>query len=256
MRAVNLIPGDQRERTHGLANRSHGAAYMLLGVLAGIAVLALLYGVDSRQVASKEGEARKVTQQAQTTAARAASLAPYKSFVAMNESREQDVKMLVDSRFDWAHSLAELGRVLPPGTSISTLTGTIAAAGLGGSSNGSAAARAAAEAATVHSATPPGSVPSFALAGCATSQSVVAHTVTQLELIDGVGEVALNSSTKGEAGGGGSSSAGSACPFTFSITVTFQALPPTPTGSAAFSAQPSGAAANASDSAGSQVHSG
>ncbi len=46
------------------------------------------------------------------------------------------------------------------------------------------------------SATPAGSVPTFTLAGCATSQAMVALTLTRLRLIDGVSEVTLQSSTQ------------------------------------------------------------
>ena len=46
------------------------------------------------------------------------------------------------------------------------------------------------------SATPPGSVPTFTLTGCATSQTAVAQTLERLRLIDGVSEVTLQSSTK------------------------------------------------------------
>ena len=59
----------------------------------------------------------------------------------------------------------------------------------------------AASATTVTSATPPGSVPTFTLAGCATSQPAVALTLERLRLIDGVREVTLQSSTAGTSGG-------------------------------------------------------
>ena len=46
------------------------------------------------------------------------------------------------------------------------------------------------------SATPPGTTPTFTLAGCATSQTVVAQMLVRLRLISGVSNVALQSSTK------------------------------------------------------------
>ncbi len=51
------------------------------------------------------------------------------------------------------------------------------------------------------SATPPGSVPTFTLSGCATSQAAVALTLDRLRLIDGVSEVTLQSSTKAAGAG-------------------------------------------------------
>src|SRR5262249_17733566 len=80
---------------------------------------------------------------------------------------------------------------------------------------------------TASSATPPGSVPVFLLSGCATSQSEVALTLQRLRLVDGVSEVALQSSTK--SAGGGSGEAG--CPGqnpAFSVQITFAALPASP----------------------------
>ena len=52
MRAVNLIPSDQR-RTVSAAGRSGGGAYAVLAVLGGFAILAFLYGQAHRQVSDR-----------------------------------------------------------------------------------------------------------------------------------------------------------------------------------------------------------
>ena len=79
------------------------------------------------------------------------------------------------------------------------------------------------------SATPPGSVPTFTLAGCTTSQAEVALTLDRLRLIDGVSEVTLQSSAKGGSTGGSGSAGGSGgCEVAFNVTVTFDALPTLP----------------------------
>jgi hypothetical protein len=74
-------------------------------------------------------------------------------------------------------------------------------------------------------------VPVFTLSGCATSQAEVAQTLTRLRLIDGVGEVVLQSSTKPGGGGGGGGSAGAGgCPSndpSFNVSITFDPLPAT-----------------------------
>jgi hypothetical protein len=82
----------------------------------------------------------------------------------------------------------------------------------------------------VSSATPPGSVPTFTVAGCATSQAEVASTLERLRLVDGVGEVVLQSSSK--SGGGGSSGGCRLQEPAFAVQVTFDALP-APTGTPA-----------------------
>jgi hypothetical protein len=82
----------------------------------------------------------------------------------------------------------------------------------------------------VASATPPGSVPSFKLAGCALTHGAVALTLERLRLIDGVTEVKFQSSTKGT--GSGSSGGGSGtCPAhapVFTVQFTMGGLPNLP----------------------------
>jgi hypothetical protein len=264
VKAVNLIPSEQRAGGGPAAGQSEGAAFMVLGLLAGLAVLAGLYGIASHEVSSRKEKVASVNAQAQITQARASALAPYTSFKAMYEQRLSAVTELVNTRFDWAHAFHELGRVLPADVSLTSVKGTIGAAGGAtgapatpaapaapatagkGTSTASTGASTAssgtstASASAVTSATPPGSVPTFVLAGCATSQAEVAQTIQRLRLIDGVGVVTLQSSTKSTSGGGGSSGSGG-CPAhdpSFAMTVTFAGLP-TP---AASSAAPSGSA--------------
>jgi type II secretory pathway pseudopilin PulG len=249
MRAFNLIPAEQRSGGASLgAGRSHGAAYAVLGVLGVLAVFALLYGVANHQVSSRQAQVSSLTAQVQQAQAQAAQLTPYTSFAALREQRTKAVSDLVDSRFDWAHAVHELGRVLPPGTSIASLTGTIgatatasaspapaapaapgaapAAPGAAPAAPGAApAAPGAATAAAVTSATPPGSVPQFTLSGCATSQSEVALTLNRLRLIDGVSEVTLQSSTKGGGSGGSGASGCSSKDPVFTVQVAFAPLP-------------------------------
>ena len=246
MRAVNLIPEDQRAGGAGVAGRSNGAAYAVLALVGGLALLALLYGLADRQVTSRKAQAASLNARAQQAQTAAAALAPYTNFVSLREEREHAVSQLVDSRFDWAHAFHELGRVLPKDASITTLTGTVgtgkpgsggsiasssppaSASGSSGGSSSVGAGGAGASSSTASSATPPGSVPVFLLAGCATSQSEVALMLQRLRLVDGVSEVALQSSTK-PAAGGGSGEAG--CPArdpAFSVQITFAALPASP----------------------------
>jgi hypothetical protein len=80
----------------------------------------------------------------------------------------------------------------------------------------------------VTSATPPGSVPTFILSGCATSQSEVALTLERLRLIDGVNEVTLQSSTKSSAGASAGAGGLGGCAKSdpaFSVQVSFDPLP-------------------------------
>jgi Tfp pilus assembly protein PilN len=231
MRAFNLIPPDERSSAGIDTGKSGGGAFVVLGLIAVLAIFALLYGVASHQISSQNAKVATLTAQAQAAQAQAARLAPYVSFMALHEQRVQAVDQLVDSRFDWAHAFHEIGRVLPKNASLSSISGTIGSTTGAASTASPVKSTAAAAGSTVTSATPPGSIPTFTLSGCATSQTVVALTLTRLRLIDGVSEVTLQSSTKpgsagGSAGGGGGASGGcKGNQATFAMLITFDPLP-------------------------------
>jgi len=229
MRAVNLIPGDQRSSGGIGAGRSGGAAYALLAVLGAFAVLAVMYGKASRVVSSDKSKAASLNAHAAQDKAAAEQLAPYTSFVALRQQREQAVTTIVDTRFDWAHAMHELGRVIPAGVSVGSLTGQV---GSGSSSTSAttpapaASSTPGASASAVASATPAGSVPTFTLSGCAHNQKTVALLLQRLRLMDGVTEVTLQNSTKGT--GAGSAGSGGGCPPhapVYNVTITYEALP-------------------------------
>ncbi len=226
MRAVNLIPGEQRQGSGTLTGRSGGAALIVLGVVGGLAALILMYGSASHSISSQKGEVAALEAQASAIRARAGRLTPYTDFVSMANQRTQTVAQLVQARFDWSHALHELGRVLPAGASLSAMHGEVGPAGASSSSSSSSSASAGA---TPASSTPPGSTPAFTLTGCAISQSVVAQTLQRLKLMDGAGEVQLQSSTK--SGSSGGSGGGGSCPGndpSFSVQMTFTELPAGP----------------------------
>jgi Tfp pilus assembly protein PilN len=229
MRAVNLIPSEQRASSGSLTGRSGGAALVLVGIVFGVAVLALMYGLAHRQIAKESGEVATIQARIAGVQARTGRLAPYTAFVSMAEQRTKTVAQLVQARFDWSHTMRELGRVLPSGSNLLTLSGAAGAAGPGSSSASSSASRSG----TPASSTPPGSTPTISLTGCSVSQSEVAQTLQRLKLMDGVSEVHLVSSVEAGNSSGGSSGGSSSggCPksyYLYSVTVVFSALPATP----------------------------
>lgn len=247
MRAVNLIPADQREGAGGLAGRSGGAALIVLALVGGLAILAVLYGSAHRSESKSHAELATINAELAVARAKVGRAAPYTSFIAMANQRMQAVSVLAAARFDWSHAFDELGRVLPHDAALTTLHGVV------GGESGATASSAAAGGATPTSATPPGSVPVFTLAGCATSQSEVAKTLQRLRLIDGVAEVTLQNSQKA-AGSGAAASSGGCGPgtATFNATVDFAALPSAPAAGAPESSPGTGAA-GAATAAGAQA---
>jgi Tfp pilus assembly protein PilN len=227
MRAVNLIPAEDRGGTSVGVGRSEGGAYAVLVLVAGLALLAFLYGRADKQISSRRAQVATLTTQVQHAQAAVAQLGPYTSFIAMREQRANAVANLVDSRFDWAHVFHEFGRVLPVSVSITSLSGTVGTASGASGSSSSTPGSAAGGAATVSSATPPGTVPIFTITGCATSQPAVAQMLTRLRLIDGVANVTLQTSAKSGVSGAGSAGAGG-CEGNqpaFTASVVFSPLP-------------------------------
>jgi len=232
MKAVNLIPGEHRQGAGSLTGRSGGGALIVLGMVAGLAVLILMYGSASHQISNQKGQAAALSAQAEVIKARTGQLAPYTSFVSMANSRTQTVAQLVQARFDWSHALHELGRVMPVDTALATLHGAVGPASTTGASSTVAAPAAGG---TPASSTPAGSVPVFTLTGCATNQATVAQALQRLKLMDGASEVQLQSSTQSGASSAGASasSSGGGCGSgaSFSAQVVFAGLPsgPVPT---------------------------
>jgi Tfp pilus assembly protein PilN len=248
MRAVNLIPGEQRQGAGSITGRSGGGALIVLGLIAGLAALVLMYGSAHHQISSQNGQVASLTALANAIQARTGRLTPYTSFVSMANQRRQTVAQLVQARFDWSHALHELGRVLPAGTALGSLHGAVGAAGQTPSSSTAATA---AVGATPASSTPPGSTPVFTITGCATSQSVVAQTLQRLRLMDGASEVQLQSSSKSGSAStsSSSSSSGGGCPSSdasFSVQVLFAGLPAGPAPSVSTGTAASPAAAHSS----------
>lgn len=235
MKAVNLIPSEQRSEG-GLATRSGGAAYFVLILVGGLAVLAGLYGSASHTAESRRSEVASIEAHTQEVQQQVSRLSPYTSFVQLREQRAQAVAQLVGSRFDWPAAMGELSRVLPSDVALTSVNGAIGSTA--GTSSASSAAKAGAGSSaaggSVSSATPPGAVPTFTIAGCATNQSVVAQTLVRLHLIAGVKAVELQSSTKPGGGSGGASgaSAGAGGCSTgdpvFSAQIVFDPLPSAP----------------------------
>lgn len=184
MRAVNLIPSDQQRGAGGAAGKSGGGAYILLGALALIVVLAASYVVAGKSVTDKKAKLADISQQATAAEAKAASLTSYTKFASIRAKRVETVSQLAASRFDWAHALREVSRVLPENAWLTTLTATTSPSVSVGS--GSGALRSTLD------------VPAIQLQGCTTSQASVAKLIARLRLIDGVQRVSLEDSTKGQ----------------------------------------------------------
>ena len=258
MKAVNLIPVERRVGAGVGLGRSQGGAYAVIALVTVLALMLFVYGKASHEISSDNSQAAKVTVEAEQARSDAGALARYNGLIAQSEARTVAAEGLMDQRFDWAHALHELSRVLPTTVSIASLAGTIAAteaskkaasaSSSAASSSGTSASGSASSSSSVSSATPAGTVPSVTLTGCANSQTVVAETLQRIRLITGVQEAQLTSSVSSSGSGNGSTSCPSPNP-TFTVNVTFEPLPASiPSGATNVSnpATPAGAPAGSS----------
>lgn len=190
MKAVNLIPPDAaRSRRPKLAIAAAGGmgAYAVLAVLAVAVVMAGAWATANKQLSDRQAELARVERDAQAAEAKAGSLKSYTEFAELRNARVETVGGLLDGRFDWAHSLREVARVVPDDVDLISLVGTVSPASTVEGGGGGA---------TLRQALP---VPAVDLIGCAKTQAHVATLLARLRTIDGVQRVSLASSEKADA---------------------------------------------------------
>lgn len=200
MRAVNLIPTEDRRGAGGAAGRSGGAVYVLLGALGALVLIAAAYAMSSRTVHEKQTTLARVERDAQAAEAKASALQGFTQFSALRQKRIQTVQSIADSRFDWSYTMHEIARTIPRNVSLTSLVGTVSpTVPLQGAGGGGSSLR--------------GAIPSPAveLTGCTTSQDNVARMMAAMRQVDGVRRVSLQSSTKADSAGGAGAAAGGGC---------------------------------------------
>jgi Tfp pilus assembly protein PilN len=235
MRPVNLIPPDER-RGDRAAIRAGSASYVVIAGL-GVALLAVIaLAFTSKQVSDRKQQVADLQQQEQQVTAKAQSLKSFTDFRAVQESREATVISLAQSRFDWQRVLNELARVLPADVWLTQLAGSVSPTV---QVDGGADIAMRAEA----------SGPALSIIGCARSQDAVAGFVADLQDIDGVTRVGVQSSERNDentaaTSGGAATTSGSASGDSgdcrtrdfitrFEIVAAFDAVPTPATASAA-----------------------
>ncbi len=192
MKAVNLIPADQR-RAAGAAGKSGGGVYVLLGALALVVGMVAVLTLTNRQVADTQAKADRLEAQAQVAQAKAGNLASYKQFNQLVKTRSTGVQTLAATRFDWAETFKQVSRVIPSDVSLTQL---VASTGPGQGAGGVVDLRGALE------------NPAIEIVGCAPSQARVALLMARLRRLEGVQRVSVSNSMKSDDGTGGQEAAG------------------------------------------------
>jgi Tfp pilus assembly protein PilN len=193
MRAVNLIPAE--ERRGGGSGGSGIGSYVVLGLLALVVAISAAATVTNRSIADRRHELADVQARAQASSDEAAALEGYTAFSALRDKRNETVRSLAASRFDWSHALHEIARTIPSDAWLTSMRGTVSSSSTveGGASD------------PLRQALPG---PAIELVGCTTTQDKVAAVISSLRRVNGVQRVTLSSSAKTDGGNGGGGATG------------------------------------------------
>ena len=206
MNAVNLLPaGAVRGRGAGLS-----VSRPFLGLVAtlGIALVATILYVSAHDtVNSRQTELHRLQAATARWTAAAAAYDPAVEASSVRAKTIATVRTLSDERYDWSTLLTQIAWRLPAHAELSSLEATAptttavpltsdATSTIGATSNG------------------------IEIAACATSQNVVAATMTSLRRVAGVSQVTLSSSSRS---GATSAVGGASCslPIQFTVTLSF-----------------------------------
>jgi Tfp pilus assembly protein PilN len=186
MKRMNLLPPELKPRDGG----RRGSSYVVIAALAVSVAAMLSYAIVIGGVRSDEHELAALNDETAEAQARADALSPYGEFARMKEQREQSIRTVAYTRFNYERLTRELTRVLPDGVWVSHLD-------VAPAPPSSETLDAGADATT---ATEP-EAPAMTVSGCAPTQDVVADTLDRLRALTGAVEVTLGSSSQSTAGG-------------------------------------------------------
>lgn len=186
MKRMNLLPPELRPRD----GARRGSSYVVVAALAACVVAMLSYAIVIGGVRSDEHELAALKDETADAQTRAEALRPYGEFAQMKERREQSIRTVAFTRFNYERLTRELTQVLPRGVWVSHLD--------------VAPAPPAQEAVAAGADSTAGSqpeAPAMTVSGCAPSQDVVADTLDRLRALTGAVDVTLGSSTQSASGG-------------------------------------------------------
>lgn len=193
-------------------------AYAVIGVLAVLLVMALVYVLSSNQVTERENQAANARAEADRLEAQAARQNNFTDFAQIARTRLTSITGVAQTRFDWERLMRELSRILPKGSWLQSADASI----LGDPTGTTAPASTSTPTTTAAPASP-----SANLVGCTPDQSDVAGMMVRLDQVHRVSEVTLNESAQEQVAGTPASVDNCGSLYKFDLTVTFdQAAPP------------------------------
>jgi Tfp pilus assembly protein PilN len=211
VKPVNLIPQDQRRR---VASEGDGkSAPIVVGVLAALLALVVVYVLTSNTVSERKADAQAASAEADQLEARAGQQTSYTNFAQIATARTDSVAGVATKRFDWERFMRELSRVMPEGSWLQSADASVTGDPTSGSSPDPTAAQSTVVA------------PAANLVGCTPDQDDVARMMVRLRELYRVDDVVLNESSLG-AGEEEATVSNCGALYTFNLTVRFTATEP------------------------------
>jgi Tfp pilus assembly protein PilN len=214
MRPVNLVPQDQRRRVP--SEGSGKGAHALLGILAVLLAMAVVYVLTANSVTDKESQAEEARVEADQLEAQAANKENFTDFAEIAQTRAASVASVAATRFDWERLMRELSRVMPEGSWL-----TSASASVTGATDATAGA-----AAPAAPTTPGTGTPSANLVGCTPKHSDVARMMVRLRQLHRVVDVELKQSSQDDEAGATTTIDSCGSSTSFELTLTFSPTSP------------------------------
>jgi Tfp pilus assembly protein PilN len=169
MRPVNLLPA--KHRPHKPSGGKSGSSYMVLGVLAIFLAAVVSYVLEANKITGAKSDIAAAEQKTADARAKSQQMGPFANFAQIKAQR-----------VDWERTVRELAHVLPAGVWLRDFDASVTPNGEGGASTeGSTWAG-----------------PSIRLHGCAQKQPQVAVMLVRLREMQGIHDVKLTDSTRGE----------------------------------------------------------
>jgi Tfp pilus assembly protein PilN len=211
VRPVNLVPQERRRLTE--SGRA-GSAYVVVGVLGALLVMAVAYVLASNTANDRTTKAAEARQEADNLKAQARGLADFTDFASIARTRFASVQAVAATRFDWERFMRELSLVMPKDSWLTTTEASVT-----GSTDDPASTS------STTSSTATAGVPTANLVGCTHHQEDVARMMVRLRQMYRVTDVALNESAQEQQGG---ETTVDQCGdlYKFDLTVTFSPAPP------------------------------
>jgi Tfp pilus assembly protein PilN len=212
MKAVNLIPSDQRSAQ--ATGKQSGSAYVVIGVLSVLLVMAAAYVFTANNATDNQNKAAEAKAEADRLEAQAAQRKSFTNFAAIKQTRLASVAGIANTRFDWERLMRELSRVMPAGGWLQSTEASV-----------SGDAGDTAPAADTETAAAP--QPTANLVGCTPKQSDVAAMLVRLRQMHRVSDVQLNES-RAELSGKKADISFDSCGSYYQFNVTVSFAPTTP----------------------------